>query len=40
MFSTAEEAAMAYNKKSVELYGDDGKINIIKPTINFYWRDN
>lgn len=31
MFSTAEEAAMAYNKKSVELYGDDGKINIIKP---------
>jgi hypothetical protein len=31
MFDTAEEAAMAYNKKSVELYGDDGKVNIIKP---------
>ena len=30
MFSTAEEAAMAYNKKSRELYGDDGKINVIK----------
>ncbi len=31
MFATAEEAALAYNKKSKELYGDDGKINIIKP---------
>ena len=31
MFDTAEEAAMAYNKKSKELYGDDGKLNIIKP---------
>jgi len=31
MFATAEEAALAYNKKSRELYGDDGKINIIKP---------
>ena len=30
MFSTAEEAALAYNKKSRELYGDDGKINVIK----------
>lgn len=30
MFDTAEEAALAYNKKSQELYGDDGKINIIK----------
>ncbi len=30
MFATAEEAAMAYNEKSKELYGDDGKINIIK----------
>ena len=30
MFATAEEAALAYNKKSKELYGDDGKINIIK----------
>lgn len=31
MFSTAEEAALAYNKKSKELYGDDGKLNVIKP---------
>ena len=31
MFDTAEEAAMAYKKKSKELYGDDGKVNVIKP---------
>ncbi|MCB0595156.1 MAG: Pathogenesis-related transcriptional factor and ERF protein [Lewinellaceae bacterium] len=31
MFDSAEEAALAYNKKSRELYGDDGKVNIIKP---------
>lgn len=31
MFATAEEAALAYNKMSRKLYGDDGKINIIKP---------
>ena len=30
MFATAEEAALAYNKKSRELYGDEGKINVIK----------
>jgi len=30
MFSTAEEAALAYNKKSKELYGDDGKLNLVK----------
>lgn len=30
MFATAEEAAQAYNKKSKELYGEDGKQNIIK----------
>ncbi len=30
MFATAEEAAEAYNKKSKELYGEDGKINIIR----------
>lgn len=29
MFPTAEEAAMAYNRKSKELYGDDGKLNVI-----------
>ncbi len=31
MFATAEEAALAYNRKSRELYGEDGKINVIKP---------
>ena len=31
MYPSAEEAALAYNKKSRELYGEDGKINIIKP---------
>ena len=30
MYDTPEEAAMAYNKKSKELYGEDGKINVIK----------
>ena len=30
MFGTPEEAALAYNKKSRELFGDQGKINIIK----------
>lgn len=30
VFPTPEEAAMAYNKKSKELFGEDGKINIIR----------
>lgn len=30
MFDTPEEAALAYNKKSKEIYGDSGKLNIIK----------
>lgn len=30
MFDTAEEAAIAYNKMSRELYGEEGKINKIK----------
>jgi hypothetical protein len=30
MYDTAEEAALAYNKKSKELYGDKGKLNVIK----------
>ncbi len=30
MFATPEEAALAYNKKSREFYGEEGKINIIK----------
>ncbi len=30
MYPTAEEAALAYNKMSRKLYGDDGKINVIK----------
>ena len=29
MYDTAEEAADAYNKKSKEYYGNDGKINVI-----------
>jgi hypothetical protein len=30
MFDTPEKAALAYNQKSKELFGDDGKQNIIK----------
>ena len=30
MFATAEEAALAYNKMSRKLYGENGKINVIK----------
>lgn len=30
MFDTAEEAALAYNKVSKEVYGDTGKLNRIK----------
>ena len=30
MFDTAEEAALAYNKKSKEIYGDSGKQNVIR----------
>lgn len=30
MFDTPEEAALAYNKKSVELFGDKAKINQVK----------
>ncbi len=30
MFDTAEEAAMAYNKMSKEMYGEDGKLNKVK----------
>lgn len=32
MFSTPEEAAMAYNKKSKELFGEEGKFNVLKKT--------
>ncbi len=31
MFATAEEAALAYNKMSRKLYGEEGKLNVIKP---------
>jgi hypothetical protein len=31
MYATAEEAALAYNEKSRELYGEFGKINVIRP---------
>lgn len=30
MYGSAEEAALAYNKKSRELFGENGKINVIK----------
>ncbi|MCW5921234.1 MAG: hypothetical protein KIS77_02750 [Saprospiraceae bacterium] len=30
MFDTAEEAAAAYNKRSKEVFGEDGKINRVK----------
>ncbi len=30
MYATAEEAALAYNKKSLELFGKEGKQNIIE----------
>jgi len=30
MFDTAEEAALAYNRKSKEYYGDTGKLNVVK----------
>ena len=30
MFDSAEEAAVAYNKKSREVFGESGKLNIIK----------
>ena len=31
MFATVEEAALAYNQKSRELYGEAGKLNVIRP---------
>lgn len=34
MYATAEEAAMAYNKKSLELFGNEGKLNVIPPHAN------
>ena len=30
MFDTAEKAALAYNAKSIELFGNDGKVNVIR----------
>jgi len=30
MFDTAEKAALAYNEKSIELFGKDGKVNEIR----------
>lgn len=37
MFNTAEEAAVAYNKKSREIFGENGKINVVQPgTMNGY----
>ena len=31
MFATAEEAALAYNERSLALYGEAGKLNVIRP---------
>ncbi len=31
MYDTPEEAALAYNKKSREVFGDKGKLNVIRP---------
>lgn len=31
MYATAEEAALAYNAKSTELFGQHGKLNVILP---------
>lgn len=31
MYATAEEAALAYNRMSRKLYGDEGKLNVVKP---------
>lgn len=31
MFATPEEAALAYNAKSLELFGSEGKLNVILP---------
>ena len=33
MFDTAEQAALAYNIASRELYGDDGKQNVIQSNV-------
>jgi hypothetical protein len=30
MYDTPEEAALAYNKKSIELFGENAKINVVK----------
>ena len=30
MFKTPEEAALAYNRMSVKLFGEDGKLNVIR----------
>ncbi len=34
MYDTPEEAALAYNKRSKELYGDDGKVNKLRKVRN------
>lgn len=32
MFATPEAAALAYNAKSIELFGDQGKLNVVPPS--------
>jgi hypothetical protein len=31
MFNTPEEAAVAYNKRSREIFGENGKLNVVRP---------
>lgn len=34
MYDTAEDAAMAYNKRAAEVYGNEAKLNVIKDESN------
>lgn len=40
MFDIVEEVVLVYNKKLKELYGEEGKINIIKFRCNCEWIDD
>lgn len=40
MFDMAEEVVLVYNKKLKELYGEEGKINIIKFKCNWECMDD
>ena len=34
MFDTAEDAALAYNKRAAEVYGSEAKLNVIREAAN------